>query len=142
MKFVERQEFRGDPARVWERLSNLETIPTYWHGTRELKVAQSGGRVVGDIVFAFGGRGKAEITVDDRRRTLAYNYLEGPFKGTQTVVVKDNVIQAEWDVTFKGAYRVLGPLNASHFRSGTRHALMRLCEGQTAESEAPSATTS
>lgn len=142
MKFVERQEFSGDPARVWERLSNLDTIPTYWHGTRELKATTSGGRTIADIVFAFGGRGKAEITLDSQRRTLAYNYLEGPFKGTQTVVVKDNVIEAEWDVTFKGAYKVLGPWNASHFRSGTRHALMRLCEGQTTESEAPSATAS
>jgi hypothetical protein len=46
--------------------------------------------------------------------------------------VKENAVEAEWDVTFNGAYRLLGPWNASHFRSGTRNALMRLCEGLTA----------
>lgn len=132
MKFTERQEFSGDPARIWSRLSNLQTIPTYWHGTREFAATESGGKVVADVVFAFGGKGKAEVTVDEGERTFILDYVEGPFKGRQRTIVKDNVIEVEWDVTFKGTYKVLGPWNASHFRSGTRHALARLCEGQEA----------
>ena len=138
MKFIERREFTVDPNEVWGRLSNIQTIPKYWHGTREFTATTSGGRITADIVFAFGGKGKAEVIVDNQGMTLTFDYLNGPFKGTQKVVVKENAIEAEWDVTFKGAYKVLGPWNASHFRSGTKHALTRLCEGLTAPAEAPS----
>jgi polyketide cyclase/dehydrase/lipid transport protein len=132
VRFVERLEFSADPNEVWERLSNLQTVPTYWHGTREFSPTTSGGRITADVVFAFGGKGKAEVIVDNQERTLAFEYLAGPFEGIQKVVVKKNAIEAEWDVAFKGAYKVLGPWNVSHFRSGTKHALERLCEGLTA----------
>jgi hypothetical protein len=133
VKFVEKQEFSGDSGRVWSRLSNLETVATYWHGTRVFTAATSGGKTTADITFAFGGKGKAEVTVDGGNRTFILDYVEGPFKGRQRTTVRDNVIESEWDVTFMGAYKVLGPWNASHFRSGTRNALMRLCEGTAAE---------
>lgn len=84
-----------------------------------------------DVVFAFGGKGKAEVTVDDASRTLTIEYLDGPLRGKQGIMVRDGAIEAEWDVTFKGALKLLGPWNASHFRSGTKNALRRLCEGAT-----------
>lgn len=127
MRFLERQEFTRDSSGVWSRLSNIESIPTYWHGTRELTASQSGAKITADVVFAFGGKGKAVIMVDEAGRTLTLDYFEGPFKGRQTVAVKGNAVEAEWNVAFNGIYRLLGPLNASHFRSGTRNALRRLC---------------
>ncbi len=127
MRFTERREFSGDPAVVWARVSNLRAIPTYWHGTRVFSVTQVGGKTEAEVVFAFGGKGRAEVSVDEKHRTLAIEYLEGPFRGTQTVAVTDRAVQADWDVAFKGTFKVLGPWNASHFRSGTRHTLERIC---------------
>ena len=131
MRFTERCGFKGDPAEVWARVSNLQTIPTYWHGTREFKITATGAKTSADVVFAFGGKGKAEAAVDEKGKTLTIEYVDGPFRGRQTVNVTDGAVQAEWDVAFKGAYKVIGPLNTSHFRSGTRHTLQRICEGLT-----------
>ncbi len=131
MRFTERCEFKGDSAEVWARASDLQKIPTYWHGTREFKVTATGTKTSADVVFAFGGKGKAEAAVDEEGRTLTIEYVDGPFTGRQTVTVSDGAVQAGWDVAFKGPYKVVGPLNTSHFRSGTRHALQRICEGLT-----------
>jgi len=131
MRFTEKCEFKGDPAEVWARVSNLHTIPTYWHGTREFKITATGAKTSADVVFAFGGKGKAEAAVDEKDRTLTIEYVDGPFIGRQTVTVSDGAVQAGWDVAFKGAYKAIGPLNTSHFRSVTRHALQRICEGLT-----------
>ena len=135
MKFVERRRFGSDPAEVWARVRDVDAIPTYWHGTRELRVTARGDAVSADAVFAFGGKGREEITVDDRTRTMTVKYLSGPFTGTQRVSVADGEVEAEWDVSFRGAFRLVGPLNASHFRSGTRHALERLCAAAPAAGE-------
>ena len=129
MRFAERREFGGDPAEIWRRVSSIEDIPSYWHGTKELKVTGKGERTAADVVFAFGGKGKAEFTVDETNKTLTIHYIKGPFRGEQRVAVSSGSIEAEWDVTFNGIYKLAAPWNASHFRSGTRNALRRLCEG-------------
>jgi hypothetical protein len=127
MRFVERCEFKGDQGEIWARVSDLDAIPAYWHGTKAIHVTRDGGKTRADVVFAFGGKGSAEVTVDEPSKTMTLEYVRGPFTGKQSVTVKEGSVEAEWDVTFKGAYKVMGPLNASHFRSGTRNALKRLC---------------
>ncbi|MDV3278240.1 MAG: hypothetical protein LYZ69_07225 [Nitrososphaerales archaeon] len=134
MRFLESCEFSGDPGPVWGKVSNLDGIPAYWHGTKEFRVTGRGEKTTADVVFAFGGKGKAEVIVDEKSRMLTIKYVDGPFRGKQTVAVKDDAVEAEWDVTFKGAFKILGPWNASHFRSGTRNALKRLCAGSAAAS--------
>lgn len=135
MKFVERQRFASDPAGVWARVRDVDAIPTYWHGTRELRVTARGEKVSADVVFAFGGKGKEEITVDDQTRTMTINYLSGPFTGTQRVSVAESEVEAEWDVSFRGALKLVSRWNESHFKSGTRHALERLCAGDRPDGE-------
>jgi hypothetical protein len=127
VEFEEKCEFSADPSEVWTRVSNLDAIPTYWHGTKEFKVMRSGEKSFADVVFAFGGKGKAEVVVDESERRLTIDYVDGPFKGRQTIAVRNNTVEAEWNVAFKGAFKLLGPWNESHFKSGTRNALKRLC---------------
>jgi hypothetical protein len=131
VKFVERREFSGDPDEVWGRVSNLGAIPSYWHGTKEFKITGAGDKTTADVIFAFGGKGRAWVTVNDASKTLTIDYLEGPIKGAQKVAVMKGLVEAAWDVTFKGALKLLAPWGASHFRSGTKNALRRLCEGTT-----------
>jgi hypothetical protein len=126
MRFVEEHEFSCSPDEIWGRVSDLDSIPVYWHGTKEIRISKEGEKVRAEVVFAFGGRGTAEVTVDPTKRTLTIMYLDGPFDGTQRVSVGEKTITAEWDVSFRGAFRLLGPANASHFQSGTRNALKRL----------------
>ncbi len=132
MLIEEKVEFEGDPAGVWERLSNVERIPEFWHGTRSLQVvsrdgAQQGRRSVkAKVKFAFGGSGEVEITADDATKTLTSDYKSGPFKGMQTVKVVGSSIEARWDINFSGLYRLTSGWTGGHFQSGTRHALERL----------------
>lgn len=134
----ERVGFEGDPAAVWGRLSSVERIPEFWHGTRSLQVlgraSEGPGReaVKARTKFAFGGSGEVEITVDNPTMTLTSNYTSGPFVGVQVVKVVGNAIEARWDVNFRGVFKLTSSWTGGHFRSGTFHALERL-----AASEAP-----
>lgn len=133
MLIQERVEFEGDPAAVWSRLSDIDRIPEFWHGTRSLQVLQRGsdgpGRetVKARAKFAFGGSGDVEITSDGAAMTLTSDYTSGPFKGRQVVKVVGNAIEARWDVNFTGVFKLTSSWTGGHFRSGTLHALERLC---------------
>lgn len=130
MRFEESQEFEGDPLEVWKRASTIEDIPDYWHGTRSLEVVgRSGGVARTKVVFAFGGTGEADISIDEQGRTVTIDYMSGPFIGRQTITVGDEAVVAEWDVRFRGIYRLASKWNEGHFRSGTVHALERLVNG-------------
>lgn len=111
------------------RVSNVEDIPKYWHGTRSLEITERNeDGVRARMRFAFGGSGDAEIKADASRRALTVSYVSGPFRGVQEVVVTRDEVAATWDVKFTGAFRLLSGWNESHFRSGTKHALERLIE--------------
>jgi hypothetical protein len=128
----ERVEFEGDPSAVWEKLSDVERIPEFWHGTKSLQIlgreSRGPGReaVRARAKFAFGGSGDVEIAADDETRTLTSDYTSGPFKGTQVVRVVGNTIEAKWDVNFTGVFKLTSGWTGGHFRSGTLHALERL----------------
>jgi len=131
----ERVEFEGDPAAVWERLSSVERIPEFWHGTRSLEVIGRDSKgpgmetVKARAKFAFGGSGDVEITADDATMTLTSDYTSGPFKGVQVVRVVGRSIEATWDVKFTGVFKLTSSWTGGHFRSGTLHALERLAAG-------------
>lgn len=133
MLIQERVEFQGDRATVWGRLSAIERIPEFWHGTRSLQILQRGsdgpGRetVKARAKFAFGGSGDVAITSDGATMTLTSDYTSGPFRGTQVVRVVGNAIEARWDVNFTGVFKLTSGWTGSHFKSGTLHALQRLC---------------
>ncbi|HUI00652.1 MAG TPA: SRPBCC family protein [Nitrososphaerales archaeon] len=144
MLIEERLEFQGDPEDVWRRMSDVEKIPEYWHGTRSLEVVareKDGNgmeRVRVRTRFAFGGSGEATITVDPLSRTVTWVYNSGPFKGVQTARVVGKTAQANWDVKFTGLFKITASWTAGHFRSGTVHALERLC-GKAPEKTVPQA---
>jgi ribosome-associated toxin RatA of RatAB toxin-antitoxin module len=130
----ERVEFAGDPLVVWQRLSDIDRIPEFWHGTRSLEIISRDKRqgretVRARVKFAFGGGGEVEITADEATRTLTSDYRSGPFKGIQAVSVGGNAIEADWDVGFTGLFKLTSSWTGKHFRSGTLHALERLCSG-------------
>ena len=123
-------DFQGDPEAVWGRLSDVETIPEYWHGTKSLRVIErEGGKVIADARFAFGGSGKVEISADPASKTLLQRFLSGPFTGTQTVRVVGHRLEARWDIEFHGLFKIGSGRTAGHFKSGTVHALERLSSG-------------
>jgi len=131
----ERVEFKGDPAAVWERLSDIERIPEFWHGTRSLQITGRDSKGPGKETvkarakFAFGGSGDVEITADRATMTLTSNYTSGPFKGAQVVKIVGNAIEAKWDVNFTGVFKLTSSWTGGHFKSGTVHALERLSGG-------------
>jgi hypothetical protein len=132
MLIQEKVEFEGDPAAVWERLSDIDKIPEFWHGTRSLDIIERESlgrgkeRARAKAKFAFGGSGDVEITADKSTMTLTSNYTSGPFKGAQVVKVVGNAIEVRWDVNFTGVFKLTSSWTGGHFRSGTVHALERL----------------
>jgi len=133
MQFTESLKFTDTSDEVWKRASDVEAIPHFWHGTKSIQIIgkKSSGSLDVSVRFAFGGAGKADVSVDNANRVMAIAYYSGPFIGTQKIAVNGQQITASWDVKFTGLFKLVSGWNERHFRSGTVHALERLCSGKT-----------
>ncbi|BDC18669.1 SRPBCC family protein [Acidianus sp. HS-5] len=121
------RKFNASPLTVWEIVKDINSIPKYWKGTRELQLNKVGeGVYEGKIRFAFPSKGKIRLTVDDENRKLTFSYLSGPIKGYNVVEVKDNEITSTWKVKMSLLLSFAENWNAKHFKEGTEHALERI----------------
>lgn len=112
---------------LWQRVSDIGSMPHYWHGHKSIELSGiTDGRCEVLIRFAFGGRGRASVEIDDRNMEVRLTYSSGPFTGLQTVRVGDGELTASWDIAFRGIYRLVAAFGVEHFRTGTAHALERL----------------
>jgi len=131
-------EFEGDPETVWKKVSDVERMPEYWHGTKSLALIESSdGTRMFLAKFAFSGSGKVRISTDAGTKTLLLEYLSGPFTGTQTARVVGKRLEARWDIKFHGIFRIGSGRTAGHFKSGTVHALERLAGKSEADPPEP-----
>lgn len=121
------KKFEVPPQVVWKIVRDVNSIPKYWRGTRELhvnKVAE--GVYEGIIRFAFPSKGKIRLIVDDESRRLTFNYLSGPIKGYNVVEVKEGEITSSWSVKMSLLFAFAERWSAKHFKQGTEHALERI----------------
>ncbi|AEE93168.1 conserved hypothetical protein [Acidianus hospitalis W1] len=121
------KKFDVSPQAVWNIVKDINSIPRYWKGTRELhvnKVAE--GIYEGVVRFAFPSKGRIRLIVDDKNRKLTFNYLSGPIKGYNIVEVKENEIISSWRVKMSLLLALAESWNAKHFKQGTEHALDRI----------------
>ena len=129
LSFTVERRYSSSAETVWQRVSDIRNMPAYWHGQKGIELSRSGtGDFEAVIDFAFGGRGKAVLSVDTAALRVTLDYCTGPFTGTQEIKVGDGVLSASWNIRFTGAYRLLERFNRKHFRTGTEHALERLCQ--------------
>ncbi len=130
MQFEVARPYSGEREALWMRVSDVEDVPKYWHGTKELAVISKSGDVTrAKVRFAFGGTGIAEYEVRQAERAMVVKYVKGPFVGTQTIWLDEAGIRAKWDVRLHGVFEVVSRWNEGHFREGSIHALDRLCQG-------------
>jgi hypothetical protein len=121
------KKFDVSPQAVWNIVKDVNSIPKYWKGTRELhvnKVAE--GIYEGVVRFAFPSKGRIRLIVDDENKKLTFNYLFGPIKGYNIVEVKENEIISSWRVKMSLLLALAESWNAKHFKQGTEHALDRI----------------
>lgn len=122
------QKCSADADGIWRLVKQVESIPRYWHGTKELKVVMKGIEYEGTAKFAFGGQSRVKIRLEETTRRVIVEYLDGAFTGLQSISVEKGGVSVTWDIHFRGIYRIFGKTNARHFANGSSNALARICE--------------
>jgi hypothetical protein len=121
------RKFNCEPQRVWSIVKDVNLIPKYWKGIRELEIKKVNENIYeGYAKFAFPSTAKVRITIYESERKIIMEFLEGVIQGYNIIRVNENLIESYWKVNLKPILRIFEAWNKKHFYEGTKNAIERI----------------
>ena len=114
--------------KVWNIISDLDSEPKFWRGTKETKIiSRDGNVIIREIIIAFrDSKCMQKITLEPKERIHA-EFTEGIIKGSKTLNLKSkddgSLLEANWDVKMSGLAGMFTGMIKKHIRSGTEQAI-------------------
>ena len=119
--------------KVWNIVSDLDSEPKFWKGTKEIRNISKEGNVVNrEITIAFkDSKCLQTVTVYPKEKIQA-QFTKGIINGTKTITVlpQDNktMLEAVWDIKLSGMMGMFTGMVKKHIQSGTEQALQSIKE--------------
>jgi|TARA_B100000315_G_scaffold44207_1_gene39158 carbon monoxide dehydrogenase subunit G len=114
--------------KVWSIISDLDSEPKFWKGTKETRIISRDGNVITrEITIAFrDSKCMQKITIQPKEKVHA-EFTKGIIKGSKTLSLKPkdggSSLEANWDVKMSGLAGMFTGMIKKHIRGGTEQAL-------------------
>ena len=114
--------------KVWDIISDLDSEPIFWKGTKETRIISRDGNVVTrEIIIAFrDSKCMQKITIHPKEKIYA-EFTKGIIKGSKTLNLKPrnggSVLEANWDIRMAGLAGMFTGMIKKHIRGGTEQAI-------------------
>ena len=124
-------EINASLDEVWNIISDLESEPKFWRGTKEIRNISRDGNVVNrEITIAFkDSKCMQTVTVYPKEKIHA-EFTKGIINGTKTITVipsgDKTRIDAGWDIKLSGMMGMFTGMIKKHIQSGTEQALQSI----------------
>lgn len=123
MEFKKEIEIKCNKNDLWNLIKDYKKDPEFWHGTRSIEKIDN----FYYIQFAFPGKGKMSMDIDDNNYTIKENYLKGPFTGYVIKKIDGNVkLITEWNIKLSPLLKLFNKKLQNHFETGAENALKRI----------------
>lgn len=123
-----RVRINAEPDRVWEVISDIDSEPKFWKGTKEVRnISREGDLVRREITIAFRDKKcLQEVTLFPKERVEA-KFVEGIIRGSKTVSIEPSdgatVLCTVWDIRMTGMMGMFTGMVTKHIRNGTEQAM-------------------
>lgn len=113
---------------VWKIISDLDSEPKFWKGTKEVKnISKENNRVQREIIIAFRDQKCIQdITVEPKEKIKAV-FTKGIIDGSKTLTLTpiDGKTRLEtiWDIKLTGMMGMFTGMIKNHIKKGTEQAL-------------------
>ena len=125
-------EINASRDRVWEIISDLDSEPKFWWGTKSVRnLSREGNLISREIYQNFGDHAIKQRIVVQPKSEIEIACLKGITEGIKDLHLNSlsedrQRLVIEWNVHFPGVYQLASPLIARHVRKGTKDALRRI----------------
>ena len=117
--------------KVWTIVSDIDSEPKFWKGTKEIRnISKEGNIVQREVTIAFkDSKCMQTVTIHPKEKILA-EFTKGIIDGTKTINVipqgDKTRLDAIWDIKLSGMMGMFTGMIKKHIQSGTEQALQSI----------------
>jgi len=121
-------EINAPVDKVWPIISDLDSEPKYWKGTKEVRNISKEGNVVNrEVTIAFKDSKCLQTVTISPKEKIHVQFTKGIIDGTKTITLtpkgEKTEVQAMWDIKLTGMMGMFTGMVKKHIQSGTEQAL-------------------
>lgn len=126
-------EINAPLEKVWDLVSDIDSEPKFWKGTKEVRNISKEGNIVNrEIIIAFRDQKcQQEVTILPKEKIVAV-FTKGIISGSKTLNLipqgNQTILQANWDIKLTGMMGMFTGMIKKHIRNGTNLALQSIKE--------------
>lgn len=114
--------------RVWDFVSDIDSEPKYWKGTKQVRnISKEGNIVTREITIAFKDSKCMQTVTFYPKEKIYAEFTDGILIGTKTIQLKPHgnstKLDAIWDIKLSGMMGMFTGMIKKHVKSGTEQAL-------------------
>ncbi len=126
-------EINAPLEKVWNIVSDLDSEPKFWRGTKEIRNISKDGNVVNrEITIAFKDSKCLQTVTIYPKEKIQAQFTKGIIHGTKTITVASQgsktKLDAIWDIKLSGMMSMFTGMIKKHIQSGTEQALQSIKE--------------
>lgn len=126
-------EINAPLDKVWTIISDLDSEPRFWKGTKEVKnISKQGNTITREVTIAFkDSKCMQTVTIYPKEKIHA-QFTKGIIDGTKVISVtsqgEKTRLEAVWDIKLSGMMGMFTGMVKKHIQSGTEQALQTIKE--------------
>ncbi|MGI0073486.1 MAG: type II toxin-antitoxin system RatA family toxin [Nitrosotalea sp.] len=126
-------EINAPLEKVWNIISDLDSEPKFWKGTKEIRNITKDGNVVNrEVTIAFKDSKCLQTVTIYPKEKIHAQFTKGIIDGTKTISIspQDSKVKLEavWDIKLTGMMGMFTGMIKKHIQSGTEQALQSIKE--------------
>ena len=126
-------EINAPLDKVWNIISDLDSEPRFWKGTKEVKnISREGNTVTREVTIAFKDSKCMQTVTTYPKEKIHAEFTKGVIYGTKIISVtpqgEKTRLEASWDIKLSGMMGMFTGMVKKHIQSGTEQALQSIKE--------------
>ena len=114
--------------KVWSIISDLDSEPKFWRGTKEVRnISKDGNTITREVTIAFKDSKCMQTVILYPKEKIQIQFTKGVIEGTKTLTLSqsDNKTRLDtlWDMKLTGMMGMFTGMIKKHIQSGSEQAL-------------------
>ena len=124
-------EINAPIDKVWDIVSDLDSEPKFWRGTKEVRnISKEGNIVTREVTIAFkDSKCMQKVTLYPKQK-IEVQFTKGIIEGSKTITLMQQEnktrLDALWDMKLSGMMGMFTGMIKKHIQSGTEQALQSI----------------
>ena len=114
--------------KVWDIVSDLDSEPKFWKGTKEVRnISKDGNTITREVTIAFKDSKCMQTVTLYPKEKIEVQFTKGIIEGSKTITLvplgNKTKLDAEWNMKLSGMMGMFTGMIKKHIQSGTEQAL-------------------